>query len=627
MCGFAGIAFTRGEAPGPQLLDQMQAAVRHRGPDAEHQWCTPDAAMVHCRLKVIDLSSEADQPFQRSDLDAVIAFNGEIYNYRALGDDLASRGLGLRTHSDTEVLLASLVEEGPEALRRMRGMFALAFWRPQRQTLLLARDPLGKKPLFWARRPDGALVFGSTLQAIVAGLGYTPAVRPDAVAQYLHHLVVPQHTCIYEGVQRVPPGGWIQFEAGAEPKQGRHWAVPDAPTWHGSDRELAQELESHLRASVRRRLVADVPVGAFLSAGKDSGLIVALAAQEHGGRLRTFTAGTAGHADDERAQARLVAERYGTAHTEVEVPPLSASNLPLLLWQAGEPFADASLLPSAAVAAAARADVTVALTGDGGDELFFGYTTFGGMRAAEAVRRGVPAGVLRGLRPLVGDGQGRGWRNKADAVLEYATAGFSNRMGWGRSARTALLAVPETSAPEEHYRVRLARWAGLGSADALRRTLIETRLPDDYLTKVDVATMAVALEARCPFLDVDLVDFLLRIPASVAFRRGRPKALLAPLVRQLLPPSLASRRKTGFGVPLRRWLLGPLRTAYDRFVLQEGRAMHQFVDREAAGRAFRALEAGSARADRVWALFAFGVWAAVAIDCDLAPDEPLPDVQ
>jgi asparagine synthase (glutamine-hydrolysing) len=196
-------------------------------------------------------------------------------------------------------------------------------------------------------------------------------------------------------------------------------------------------------------------------------------------------------------------------------------------------------------------------------------------------------------------------------------------MGWGRSARTALLTVPEASAPEEHYRARLARWAGLGSADALRRTLIETRLPDDYLTKVDVATMAVALEARCPFLDVDLVDFLLRIPASVAFRRGRPKALLAPLVRRLLPPSLASRRKTGFGVPLRRWLLGPLRTAYDRFVLHEGRAMHQFVDPRQAGRAYAALMAGSVRADRVWALLVLGVWSAMLIDRDLDPAEPL----
>lgn len=623
MCGFAGIAFTHGEGSGSPQLDQMQATVQHRGPDAAHQWSSPDAAMVHCRLKIIDLSSEADQPLQRPDLDAVIAYNGEIYNYRALRDELAACGHRFETHSDTEVLLTSLIVNGPDALTRVRGMFAFALWRPQHRTLLLARDPLGKKPLFWARRPDGAVVFGSTVRAVVAGLGFTPAVRHEAVAQFLHHLVVPQHTCIYEGIQRVQPGSWIRFEDGREAGAGRHWSVPESTSWTGTEHDLGEELEERLRVAVRRRLVADVPVGAFLSAGKDSGLVVALAAQEASGPLRTFTAGTTGDPDDERDGARLVAARYGTAHTEVEVPPLSATQLPALLWQAGEPFADASLLPSAAVAAAARSEVSVALTGDGGDELFFGYSTFGGVRAAAALQRTIPAGLLGTLRRAMGDAQGRGWRNKAEAVLEYAAEGFNNRMGWGAAGRAQLLTFDGQAAPEAVYRSRMKQWARLGPADALRRTLLETRLPDDYLTKVDVATMAVALEARSPFLDIDVAELLLSVPATIAFRGGKPKALLAPLVARYLPPSLARRRKTGFGIPLRSWLLGPLRSSYERFVLQGSRAIHEFVDPRQARRAYAALESGSVRADRVWALLVLGVWSGMLLDRDLDPAESL----
>jgi asparagine synthase (glutamine-hydrolysing) len=360
-----------------------------------------------------------------------------------------------------------------------------------------------------------------------------------------------------------------------------------------------------------------------MSAGKDSGLIVALAAQESNGALRTFTAGTRGNPDDERAEARLVAEQYGTAHTEVEVPPLSADGLPRLLWEAGEPFGDASLLPSAAVAAAARRHVTVALTGDGGDELFFGYRVFQGVRAGAWLRRVVPAPVLSRLRPLVGGRGAAGWRAQADALMQYATDGFSNRMGWDPADRARLLRRPERELQEGLYRTRLARWAGMGAADALRRTLIETSLPNDYLTKVDSGSMSVALEARSPFLDLDLVELMLSVPEQLALPGGRPKALLAPLVRKYLPASLHHRRKTGFGVPVRQWLLGPLRERYSRFVLQPGRAIHEWIDPDAAQAAYAALERGSARADRVWALMVLGVWGAVTLDGAIDADEPL----
>lgn len=627
MCGFGGIVLPNdGQVPGATLA-RMGAVLRHRGPDGTHETALPGLGLVHCRLAIIDLSSRADQPLARSDLGAVIAYNGEIFNFRELRADLERKGVRFETESDTEVLLAALTRGGPEALRSLRGMFALSLWRPGERTLLLARDPLGKKPLFYSSRADGALVFGSTIEAVLAGLGRTPPVSGRAVGHYLAHMVVPQEEVIYEGLHRVQPGSWIRFEGPREVARGRYWEPSARAEWSGNGADLQLEIEQRLRTAIRRRLVSDVPVGAFLSAGLDSGTVVALMAEEASEPVLTFSAGTPGDPLDERPEARAVAARYGTRHTEVDVPPLSASDLPRLLWHAGEPFGDASLLPSARVAAAARSGVSVALTGDGGDELFFGYSVFAGVRLAERVRRFMPARVLREARALLGDDTSAGARNKIDALLEYAgqpiAESFRNRMAWDRAARHRLLRAPEAGAAELIYRDRLERLTHLPDADALRRTLLGTWLPNDYLVKVDVATMAVALEARCPFLDVDLVELLLQVPADVAFPGGQPKALLLPLARRLLPPQIVRRRKTGFGIPVREWLLGPLREHYARFVTAPGRAIHEWIDPAEAARAFDALDAGSVRADRVWLLFVLGVWGALALDRSLGPDEPL----
>ena len=626
MCGFGGIILP-GEGLVPdELLGRIGATLGHRGPDGTQRVTLAGAGLVHCRLAIIDLSTRANQPLARPDLGATIAYNGEIYNFRELRAQWEARGVTFGTESDTEILLAALVHAGPDALRSLRGMFALALWRPAERTLLLARDPLGKKPLFYAWRGDGALVFGSTLDAVLTGLGRTPAVRPEAIAHYLAHMVVPQETVIYEGVHRVPPGSWIRFDGPREAARGTYWEPSDQADWSGSRGELLEEIERTLRASVRRRLVSDVPVGAFLSAGLDSGTIVSLMAEESSEAILTFTAGTTGDPLDERPAARAIAARYGTRHTEVEVPPLSAEALPRLIWQAGEPFGDASLLPSAGVAAAARGGVSVALTGDGGDELFFGYSVFDGVRRAAQVRRVAPGSLIRAMRGA-GDDTAPGIRNKLDALLEYASApiaqSFRNRMGWDAAGRSRLLRTPEQEPAESIYRRRLARFAHLPDADALRRTLLGTWLPNDYLTKVDVATMAVGLEARSPFLDIELVELLLRVPAHLAFPRGESKALLKPLARRLLPPAILDRRKTGFGIPIREWLLGPLRGTYRRFVTGKDLALHELIDPAAAAAAYAELERGSVRADRVWLLFVLGIWSALALEGSLQPDEPL----
>ena len=626
MCGFGGVVPSAGDVD-PALLIRMAGGFAHRGPDGTHHGTWPGFGLVHCRLAIIDLSARADQPLARPDLGAVVAFNGEIYNFRELRDDWVARGLRFDTASDTEVLLATLVRDGPAGLARLRGMFALALWRPAERELLLARDPVGKKPLFYAWRRDGALVFGSTIAAVLTGLGTTPPLSPAALDGYLAETVVPQDQVIYEGMRRVPPGSWIRFQGPCEAARGRFWEPASSADWNGSDTELQVAIEAHLRQAVRRRLVADVPIGAFLSAGIDSGIVTSLMAEEAGSPVLTFSAGTRGDPLDERPAARLVAERLGSRHTEVEVPPLSAAELPKLLWQLGEPFGDASLLPSARVAAAARPHVTAVLTGDGGDELFFGYSTFRGVRLAQRVRRVVPPSLLRGVRRGAGNdaGAGVGVRNRLDALLEYASAplpsAFRNRMGWPAAERAKLLRVPGR-APSV-YAGHLERLSALGDADALRRTLLRTWLVDDYLVKVDVATMAVGLEARAPFLDVDLIDLLLRVPEATAFPGGRPKALLRPLAEKLLPPAILNRPKSGFSVPIREWLLGPLRGHYERFVTRPGLAIHEWIDPAAARNAYLGLEAGSRRADRVWLLLTLGVWAAMALDGTLSPDQKL----
>ena len=627
MCGFGGIVLPHDGQVSGDLLARMGATVAHRGPDGMHQLELPGAGFVHCRLAIIDLSERANQPLARHDLGAIVTYNGEIYNFRELRRDLEKAGVRFETESDTEAMLVTLTRRGPEGLASLRGMFALSLWRPAERSLLLARDPLGKKPLFYATRDDGALVFGSSLATVLTALGRTPTISVSALSHYLAHMVVPQEEVIYAGIRRVQPGTWIRFDGPREVARGTFWEPSAAPDWSGSEAELHEEIEARLRTAVRRRLVADVPVGAFLSAGLDSGTVVALMAQESADPVLTFTAGTTGDPLDERAAARAVSERYGTRHTAVEVPPLSASDLPRLLAQAGEPFGDASLLPSARVAAAARSHVSVALTGDGGDELFFGYSVFAGVRLAERLRGLAPSAVVQQARSLLGDDTAAGIRNKLDALLEYAgrplAESFRNRMGWNYVARRSLLRVPEPWRAESIYRDRLARLAHLPDADALRRTIIRTWLPNDYLTKVDIATMAVGLEARSPFLDVDLVDLLLSVPEHVAFAGGRPKALLHPLARKLLPPSILSRRKSGFGIPIREWLLGPLRDQYDRFVLRPGRAIHEWIDPAEARRAYQELDGGSVRADRVWVLFVLGVWGALALDGTLAGDEAL----
>ncbi|HKC46001.1 MAG TPA: asparagine synthase (glutamine-hydrolyzing) [Gemmatimonadales bacterium] len=629
MCGLAGIVRGSGAPPTSDAVTRSLAALAHRGPDAHRVWREGPCTLLHTRLRVIDLAPRSDQPMVRArDREVAMAYNGEIYNYRTLRSQLEQQGWSFSTSSDAEVLLQGYLAWGVDVFRRARGMWAVAFWHSAEQRLVLSRDPLGKKPLLYAARPGG-IVFGSNVSAILPLLETQPAVDRAAIDCYLAHLVVPFEHSVFQGIDKVPPGTVVSWTAQLGPTVERFWRVPENPVPGNGD--AVGEVERLLRQAVRRRLESDVPIGVFLSAGYDSGLVAALAAQESRRRLLAVTAGTRGSGYDERAAARPIAERYGLEHQELEVPPLSAAHLPALLSELGEPFGDASLLPSYEVARAARRQITVALTGDGGDEAFFGYGTFRAAYWAVWYRRLVPGGVRRVLEASTRGITGDSWRRRAAAMFEYGADSlattFRNRMGFASEQRTRLMgdhSSPGAHRAEHVYAERLTHWNSLNDADALRRTFFETFLPNDYLTKVDTATMAASLEARSPFLDVDLVEYVLQLPLEVSFPRGRLKALLRPIVRRHLPLEVLHRPKTGFGVPVGDWLRGPLGSAFEEFVCRPGTLMADLVAPDVAREFLHEHRLGADHGTRLWTLLALGVWAAVVGEGRWAPDEPLP---
>lgn len=627
MCGLAGVV----DLTGARLSDAVQAAtlaaLSHRGPDAEDRWQNGPCTLLHCRLRIIDLSPTADQPMTAARGETVsLVFNGEIYNYRALRSELERGGTKFTTNSDTEVLLQGYLAWGTEVFRRARGMWAVALYHHDSHRVVLARDPLGKKPLWYAARA-GRLAFASNGTALLPLLETNPSIDPAAVDHYLAHLFVPFELSIYQGVHKVAPGTCLSWNPDGSIDIVRIWHIPDADPV-GDVPQASEEIERLLRQAVRRRLESDVPLGVFLSAGFDSGLVAALAAQESGRTLIAVTAGTSGSGEDERSAAAAIARHCGLTHRPLEVPSFSAGQLPALLAELGEPFGDSSLLPTWEVARAARREMTVALTGDGGDEGFFGYGTFRGVDLASHYRRWTPAVVRQMLWRLSRGPTAPGAARRAGALLEYGreplARSFRNRMGFAADQRAGLLIPHSTYAAEDIYRTRLERWSHLPDADALRRTLIETFLPNDYLVKVDTGTMHASLEARSPFLDIDLLDYVLRLPAAVAFPGGQPKALLRPLVRKLLPAEALNRPKTGFGVPVARWLRHDLLPAFDEFVFRPGSLPAALFHPEQVRGYLSEHARGADHASRLWGILAFGVWAAVVHERRWPVSDPLP---
>jgi asparagine synthase (glutamine-hydrolysing) len=620
MCGIAGIV---GGAPRRSTLEAMLGALEHRGPDDRGVHLGDAVALGMTRLAIIDLVT-GRQPMTSEDGATTIVFNGEIYNFRALREELTARGQRFRTRSDTEVILKSWEIDGERCVEHLRGMFAFAIWDARRRQLFLARDRVGKKPLYYWQG-DGSLVFASEIKALLCHPGPGREVDGTALHHYLAYGYTPAGRSAFAGILKLPPGHTATLAAGALGMR-RYWSLPAAPPPGPGPAfpELAERLRHEIREAVRLRLESDVPLGAFLSGGVDSSVVVASMREVTSGRIATFSIGfgAAAASYDELPFARQVAQRFGTEHHEEILEPKAAELAPQIVRGFDEPFADSSAIPTFAVAAATARHVKVALSGIGGDETFAGYPRYLGLRASQAwtrlprpVRR--PAGAL--ARRLLGESYTS--RNLGDWVARF-TAGAEHPLpdryfAWTRffdAPGLAALATPALRArlagdPDADGR---AAWAGRGWDDPMDgafRVDLATYLPDDLLTMADRMSMQSSLELRAPFCDHRVIETSLAIPPAVKTPRLRLKGLLKAAYADVLPPDVLRHRKQGFMIPLARWLRTDLRPLRDDLLAPDRvRARGLFEPAEVA-RLQADHDAGRrSHGDRIWTLMMAELW-------------------
>lgn len=580
MCGIVGVAWQSGASGLPAAdLDRLTQVLRHRGPDdwgvfrdAESP-SAPGVALGHTRLSIIDLEG-GHQPVANEDQSVWVVFNGEIYNYRELRSELQQAGHRFRTDSDTEVLVHLYEHYGPEGVTRLRGMFAYALWDGPRKRLLVVRDRLGQKPLYYTHY-DGKLAFASELKALLQIPGIRREVDPVSLDLYLTYQYVPHPRCILSGFHKLPPAHWGEFQDG-QWKIQRYWRPGES--YQGErlrDRiETQTRLRDTLTESVRLRLRSDVPVGSFLSGGIDSTIISGLAQQESSQKLLTFSIGFPIERFDERRYAQQAARHLGTDHHEHVVNPEALSVLPRLIWHYDEPFADSSAIPTMALSAMTREFVKVALSGDGGDELFIGYPRYQAVRIAGWIDR------LPGpLKKLLG---ARFWQRLPSSVEQRSPMRRIKRLLEALGERPQRRYLRWISILDSGRRSELytddyrARLDGFDAAEFIEQAYQDawpqddfvaqtayvdmlTYLPCDILTKVDIASMSQGLECRSPLLDHHVVDLAVAMPRAWKLAGGQGKRILTETFSDLIPDSIQKRSKMGFGVPLDHWFRNELR--------------------------------------------------------------------
>ena len=571
MCGIAGSLDLRGNPSDRAAVIAMTNRMLHRGPDACGYYSDGPLSLGHRRLSIIDLEGGA-QPMQDDGGNLSITYNGELYNFLALRQTLEAAGHRFLTESDTEVILKAYLGYGESALEHFRGMFAFAIWDRRRQRLFLARDRVGKKPLFYSQTA-GHFVFASELHALLAHPGISREIDPSALDEYLTYGYIPAPRTIFKSVRKLEPAHHLTGTFGPdggpfETVIKRYWRLSYADKWVCDEQEAAERLLAELTEAVRLRLVADVPIGALLSGGVDSSVVVALMSRLSGRQVKTFSIGFEEEDFNELPFARLVAERYSTDHHELVVRPQFMDILPTLVRHYGEPYADSSALPTYFVAQLTRQHVTVALNGDGADESLAGYERYLGVLLAESYRK-VPSllrkGVIEPAASLIpGRLPRRSRLRQAKNFLQSACRSAPHQyLRWntffGPAEKTQLYTEEFTqrldqSTAEAWFLQKLEPVNGRPTLDALLATDVESYLPYDLLVKMDVATMANSMEARSPFLDHKVMEFCARLPVEYKIRGRTLKYLLKKVAGDLIPAANIKRRKMGFGVPVGRWM-------------------------------------------------------------------------
>jgi len=634
MCGIAGFVEASSTASpfGPDtsraLVHRMCDVIRHRGPDDEGIWLDDAVALGMRRLSIIDLST-GHQPIHNEDRSVWIVFNGEIYNFQELRRELEAAGHRFYTSTDTEAIVHAYEQWGAGAIGRLRGMFGLAIWDTRSKSLLVARDRIGIKPMYYADA-NGRLYFGSELKSLLAAPDVPRDLDPDALDHYLSFLYTPRGGSIFKSVRKLPPGHLLTWHDGRIAIE-RYWQMPARETFSGSETDAVRELRAVLTDAVRSHLVSDVPLGAFLSGGIDSSLVVGLMAETSGARVKTFSIGFDEPAFDELEHARRVAQHFGTDHHEFVVKPDAIGILDSLVSHFDEPFADSSAIPTWYVSEMARRHVTVVLSGDGGDELFGGYDRYVPHPRVVAFDRYSPR-ALRHVAAIAAARLPHGARGKN--FLRHVARDQQGRYldsirFFGADEKPDLL-TPDVRRqlqdcdPETRLARHFERFAGLPWCSQMMRFDAETYLPEDVLTKVDRMSMAHSIESRVPLLDNDVVTFASTLPASVKIKNGRRKHVLKEVAATLLPREVVDRRKQGFGVPLGTWFRGDLRelfadTLLSPASLQRGYFQPSFV-RQIVG------EHLSGKRDhtlRLWQLVVFEKWHQQYLD-RAAPGNPFP---
>ena len=620
MCGIAGIVRADNAPVDRPLLERMNEAIRHRGPDEDGFYFSDGVGLAMRRLSIIDLKT-GQQPIHNHDRTKWIVYNGEIYNYRELRKKLEKLGHQFYTDSDTEAIIVAYEQYGTDCPKHLRGMFALAIWDEQAKSLFLARDRVGKKPLLYTET-NGQLMFASEFSALVLHPDVSRDVDFEAIHHYLSFMCVPAPLTAYRAIRKLEPGHWLLWRNG-EVQTERYWQLDFSNKLAISEADAGERAIELLREAVRIRLMSEVPLGAFLSGGIDSSAVVALMAQESSDRVKTFSIGFEEQDFSELHHARRVAEHVGADHHEFIVRPDAMEILPTLVEHYGEPFADSSAIPSYYVSRETRQYVTVALNGDGGDECFAGYERYAAMNLAQSyaalprvVRTGLIGNVAKALPTFTSR---RNPLAKAKRFVDAASLSPVERyLRWMSSFdEDAKYRLYSESFRHETANLRTARFIerwfakanGAGIVDAALLTDTMTYLPNDLLVKMDIASMTVSLEARSPFLDHHLMEFAASLPEKLKLRRLTTKYLLKRVLKPIVPSENLTRRKMGFGVPIGYWFRGAMQPFLRETVLSDKalsrglftpQAVRRIVDDHVAGKVDHS--------HRLWSLLMLELW-------------------
>lgn len=581
MCGITGFVYRDGRAVERSVLEAMNLAIEHRGPDDDGFYVHENVGLAMRRLAIIDLAS-GKQPIHNADRTKWIVFNGEIYNYQELRKDLEERGHKFYTKSDTEAIIHLYDEYGVDCLQHLRGMFAIAIWDETEKTLFLARDRIGKKPLLYSHQSNGDLIFGSEFNAVLKHPSITREVDHEAIDSYMSFLCVPAPQTAFKQIRKLEPGHWLKWKNG-EIEMRRYWLPDFSKKIKITEEEAIVETTRILRESTKMRMISEVPLGAFLSGGVDSSIVVALMAQESSAPVKTFSIGFEEQNFSELKYAKRVAEHVGAEYNEFIVRPNALDIIPTLVDHYGEPYADSSAIPTYYVSKETRKHVTVALNGDGGDESFAGYERYMAMEIAEIYKR-IPLRLRKAFieSPINFLPTHELKRTRIRDVQRFFTSANENVKSryfrWMSVFKPAV--KPDTYTSDfaeqvgQHKPGRfLDQWFdranGAGILDASLLTDQMTYLPNDLLVKVDIATMANSLEARSPFLDHKLIEFAASLPESIKMNRFRPKSMLKKVAARLVPKDVVYRPKMGFAVPVGNWFRGEMKDFVRDILLSE----------------------------------------------------------